>query len=160
MFYCENCREKNNWPTNVAVAYGECEICGELAECHNGPSRSVLTSLSREIAQQRMSVEEIAQKVYLFAKGTSFNDKDEERIRHNQEYMIPREPGEASMDISDLKGYIGKNFGRNCVDAVMDCFEMGSRGAFSISVKDVGVYIRLKLSVIETLKKNNLYTLE
>ena len=160
MHYCENCRKKNNWPTNEATFYGECQICGEKAECYNGPSRSVLTSLSRENSQQPMSIEEIALKVYLFAKGTSSIDEDERRIRRNQEYMLSRKPGEASMDLSDLRGYIEKNFGRGCADAVMDCFEMGSRGDFGISVKDVGVYIRLKPAVIQELKRNNLYISE
>ena len=108
----------------------------------------------------KLSAEEIALKVYLFAKGTSFIDEDERRIRRNQEYMIPRKPGEASMDILDLRGYIEKNFDRDCVDAVMDCFNMESRGDLSVNVIEVGVFICLKPAVIETLKRNNLYILE
>ena len=107
-----------------------------------------------------LSIEEIALKVYLFAKGNSSINKDEERIRHNQEFMLPRKPGEASMDVSDLRGYIEKNFGRSRADAVMDCFNMENRGGIAISVKDVGVYIDLKPAVIQELKLKNLYISE
>lgn len=109
---------------------------------------------------KELSAEEIALKVYLFAKGTSSINEDEERIRRNQEFMLPRKSGEASMDLSDLRGYIEKNFGRGCADAVMDCFNMESRGGIIHSVKDVGVYIDLKPAVIEELKRNNLYISE
>ena len=38
MFYCEPCREKNDWPGIVALSYGPCEMCGKTAECYDIPS--------------------------------------------------------------------------------------------------------------------------
>lgn len=39
MFYCEPCRVEKNWPESFMGSYGKCEICGEVADCHDVPSR-------------------------------------------------------------------------------------------------------------------------
>jgi hypothetical protein len=43
MFFCEECRKKNDWPTSLGypfmgVSYGRCEICKKTDECHDVPS--------------------------------------------------------------------------------------------------------------------------
>lgn len=42
MFFCEPCRKENQWPESIAMSHGECEICGNVADCNDVPS-SVLT---------------------------------------------------------------------------------------------------------------------
>jgi len=41
MFYCDECRIKNEWPTSVVKSNGPCEICGFYNTCHDRPSRSL-----------------------------------------------------------------------------------------------------------------------
>ena len=38
MFYCDECRTKNNWPESAAVSFGPCEICGHTKPCFDVPS--------------------------------------------------------------------------------------------------------------------------
>jgi hypothetical protein len=38
MFFCEECRVKNNWPGIIEASYGPCEVCGKTAECYDVPS--------------------------------------------------------------------------------------------------------------------------
>ena len=39
MFYCEKCREKNQWPESFGRSRGRCEVCGKTADCHDVASR-------------------------------------------------------------------------------------------------------------------------
>jgi hypothetical protein len=39
MFYCNECAEKNKWPTGMFKSFGPCEICGKTKECNDIPSR-------------------------------------------------------------------------------------------------------------------------
>lgn len=39
MFYCDDCREKQNWPEGFAKSEGPCECCGEVAPCNDVPSK-------------------------------------------------------------------------------------------------------------------------
>lgn len=41
MFYCEACREKNDWPDSIMTSRGRCEVCGETANCYDRPSSSL-----------------------------------------------------------------------------------------------------------------------
>lgn len=38
MFYCEDCRVKNDWPESFARSKGNCECCGDRADCFDTPS--------------------------------------------------------------------------------------------------------------------------
>lgn len=38
MFYCEPCREKNNWPGIRPSSRGKCELCGDATACYDAPS--------------------------------------------------------------------------------------------------------------------------
>ena len=38
MFYCEQCRKKNEWPEGFAQSRGPCECCDEVSVCHDIPS--------------------------------------------------------------------------------------------------------------------------
>jgi len=39
MFYCNKCKEKNNWPESISKSMGGCEICGDNnALCNDVPS--------------------------------------------------------------------------------------------------------------------------
>lgn len=47
MFYCEQCKEKNKWPTSLHRSFGHCEMCGKIAHCydvksHNLPNKQAL----------------------------------------------------------------------------------------------------------------------
>lgn len=33
MFYCEQCRVTNEWPTSMVTSHGRCELCGKGASC-------------------------------------------------------------------------------------------------------------------------------
>lgn len=37
MFYCETCRIEADWPTALGRSHGPCEVCGEVAVCHDRP---------------------------------------------------------------------------------------------------------------------------
>ncbi len=39
MFYCKECAKPRNWPWRFARSRGACEICGEVRECEDMPSR-------------------------------------------------------------------------------------------------------------------------
>lgn len=40
MFYCDDCKTKNNWPEAIAFkSHGNCEVCGENRICHDVPSK-------------------------------------------------------------------------------------------------------------------------
>lgn len=39
MFFCDPCRDKNNWPDSIGRSYGRCEVCGDKGSCNNVPSR-------------------------------------------------------------------------------------------------------------------------
>ncbi len=43
MFYCEECREKNEWPESLAQSKGNCEKCGKHGVCHDRPHSSLPT---------------------------------------------------------------------------------------------------------------------
>ena len=38
MFYCNNCRVKNNWPESIVGSYGKCEVCDTIDYCNDFPS--------------------------------------------------------------------------------------------------------------------------
>ena len=39
MFYCNKCKEENNWPESISKSMGRCEICGDNnALCNDVPS--------------------------------------------------------------------------------------------------------------------------
>ena len=50
MFYCDECRKKNNWPDSVLFkSYGPCEMCGKPAICNDVPSSKLpLSKAKRE----------------------------------------------------------------------------------------------------------------
>jgi hypothetical protein len=35
MFYCEECREKNDWPKSLFMSCGPCELCGKSGSCYD-----------------------------------------------------------------------------------------------------------------------------
>ena len=39
MFYCEECRERNDWPESAVRSTGPCGNCGEYRICHDGRDR-------------------------------------------------------------------------------------------------------------------------
>jgi len=39
MFYCEECRERNDWPESSVRSTGPCGNCGEYRLCHDGRDR-------------------------------------------------------------------------------------------------------------------------
>ncbi len=47
MFYCDKCKEKNEWPDSWSKSYGSCEICKTVSSCNDVPS-SYLGKLRKE----------------------------------------------------------------------------------------------------------------
>ena len=43
MFYCDPCREINQWPESMFKSFGPCEECGQTGRC-NEVASSVLTT--------------------------------------------------------------------------------------------------------------------
>jgi hypothetical protein len=41
MFYCDACRKRNEWPEGYMFSRGKCEVCGNVADCHDVPSRAL-----------------------------------------------------------------------------------------------------------------------
>jgi hypothetical protein len=41
MFYCEECRVRNEWPHAFGQSYGMCEMCDKTALCWDRPSSSL-----------------------------------------------------------------------------------------------------------------------
>lgn len=39
MFYCEECRKRNEWPESFGGSHGICEICGKVRDCHDVASK-------------------------------------------------------------------------------------------------------------------------
>jgi len=38
MFYCDECKVKNNWPESLFKSIGKCECCEKVKECNDIPS--------------------------------------------------------------------------------------------------------------------------
>lgn len=43
MFYCEDCRKKNDWPESFTRSHGGCEMCGIVGLCYDVPSSQLPT---------------------------------------------------------------------------------------------------------------------
>ena len=41
VFYCDECRDKNEWPSAFMQSYGKCEICDITGQCHDTPSHNL-----------------------------------------------------------------------------------------------------------------------
>jgi hypothetical protein len=37
MFYCDSCRDKNDWPDGLMKSFGPCECCGTTDRCSDVP---------------------------------------------------------------------------------------------------------------------------
>ena len=51
MFYCEQCRAKNNWPYSI-VRIETCERCGSTEECYDTPSVMLIPDKDRTVEQK------------------------------------------------------------------------------------------------------------
>jgi hypothetical protein len=52
MFFCEKCREKNDWPDSIMKSFGKCEVCGEHASCNDVPSRALPNHRPEPLVQE------------------------------------------------------------------------------------------------------------
>lgn len=52
MFYCEDCRQNNNWPESMSKSTGRCEECGDLHICYDTPS-AVLRDIEQDRREER-----------------------------------------------------------------------------------------------------------
>jgi hypothetical protein len=59
MFYCNECKNINDWPVGVVFSHGKCEVCGKAALCNDVPSRC----LPRQKAEYRTKTIEIQVRV-------------------------------------------------------------------------------------------------
>lgn len=41
MFFCEECRKKNNWPCSYIESFGNCELCNKAASCYSIASKDL-----------------------------------------------------------------------------------------------------------------------
>lgn len=39
MFFCDECAKKKKWPIGWFKSYGRCEVCREVDECSDVPSK-------------------------------------------------------------------------------------------------------------------------
>lgn len=39
MFFCEKCRNENQWPDSLFKSRGKCEVCDQFATCNDVPSK-------------------------------------------------------------------------------------------------------------------------
>lgn len=39
MFFCDHCKDKNNWPSGIVKSHGKCEVCGQTDLCSDIPSK-------------------------------------------------------------------------------------------------------------------------
>ncbi len=49
MYYCEECREKNEWPESLAQSKGTCELCRKYRVCHDRKSSTLPKRKSHEV---------------------------------------------------------------------------------------------------------------
>jgi hypothetical protein len=52
MFFCEECRVKNDYPTSLGypymgTSYGKCELCGKIRVCHDVPTQALSTKTNK-----------------------------------------------------------------------------------------------------------------
>ena len=58
MFYCDDCRVKNEWPEGLVKSMGPCEICGKTRVCNDVASR-LLPLPKQEPAPKRLDFENV-----------------------------------------------------------------------------------------------------
>lgn len=51
MFYCDECREKKNWPESLAMSIGRCEVCGQMRSCWDVKSSALPICTPKPLAQ-------------------------------------------------------------------------------------------------------------
>ena len=82
MFYCNECRKKNDWPESMFRSYGRCEVCGKVGSCFDVASKLIPWS-ELDRAYRVACHEEDCGKV-------GQNDKDKERRSGNKTPRNPR----------------------------------------------------------------------
>ena len=70
MNFCEDCREKKNWPDSAVVADQRCEQCGQPKKCYDVPSVMLIPEADRTLEQ----------KLVLKVMQEAFRDKAENLI--------------------------------------------------------------------------------
>jgi hypothetical protein len=58
MFYCETCRQRNNWPGIIPTSIGPCENCGRQAACYNVKARHLMPRNLADVIDEIVSREE------------------------------------------------------------------------------------------------------
>lgn len=41
MFYCDPCADARDWPGTMFRSKGKCEVCGQVADCNDKPSKDL-----------------------------------------------------------------------------------------------------------------------
>lgn len=74
MFYCEECRKKNEWPESLAESYGSCECCKKTGMCHDLNSRLLP---AKEVSSKHQHLNSIHSRVeHLGCGGLCDGDQD------------------------------------------------------------------------------------
>lgn len=61
MFYCDDCKKKNDWPSSVVVSRGKCEVCGVETICNSTPSKYLPIGDKNESTNGNSSTKEVQQ---------------------------------------------------------------------------------------------------
>lgn len=59
MFYCEDCRKRNDWPDSLSLSRGQCEACGKTAHCYDRPSSTLPMPKRGEMTTVREAAREL-----------------------------------------------------------------------------------------------------
>lgn len=107
MFYCEDCRKRNDWPDSLSLSRGQCEACGKTAHCYDRPSSTLPMPKRGEMTTVREAARDILD---LLDHGQPVSWEDIRALRHALEadtVEVPRVPSDgrlASMAIRDDHG--------------------------------------------------------
>jgi hypothetical protein len=52
MNFCEDCRQRKNWPNSAIVEINRCEACGNTVECYDVPSVRLILERDRTFEQK------------------------------------------------------------------------------------------------------------
>ena len=78
MFYCEECRVKNDYPKGMVRSMGPCEICREVTECNDVSSRDITAYKERfatKICLQSTSFFHAPGMCLAYQRARQMNDK-------------------------------------------------------------------------------------
>lgn len=93
MFYCEDCRKRNDWPDSLSLSRGQCEACGKTAHCYDRPSSTLPMPKRGEMTTVREAAKNILD---LLDHGQPVSWEDIRALRHALEADTAEVPADAT----------------------------------------------------------------